>query len=143
MIGVDTHKEFHVAVALAPNGGLLGECSIPANRQDYSDLQDWALDLGSRAVFVVEGTGSFGAGLCRELMASGFSVGEINRPDRSTRHRLGKDDAFDAEAAGRFFLAGTAKSQNRTPASWLAQRQQVYSLSCNRCIRSSSRCPIL
>ena len=108
VIGVDTHKEFHVAVALAPNGGRLGECSIPANRQGYSVLQDWALELGSRPVFAVEGTGSFGAGLCREILAVGYSVVEINRPDRSTRRRLGKDDAIDAEAAARSFLAGTA-----------------------------------
>lgn len=108
VIGVDTHKEFHVAVALAPNGGRLGECSIPANRQGYGVLQDWALELGSRPVFAVEGTGSFGAGLCRELLAVGYSVVEINRPDRSTRRRLGKDDAIDAEAAARSFLAGTA-----------------------------------
>jgi len=39
VIGADTHKEFHVAVALAPNGGRLGECSNPANRQGYSVLQ--------------------------------------------------------------------------------------------------------
>ena len=116
VIGVDTHKEFHVAVALAPNGGRLGECSIPANRQGYSVLQDWALELGSRPVFAVEGTGSFGAGLCRELLAVGYSVVEINRPDRSTRRRLGKvvDAVFreavaiDAEAAARSFLAGNA-----------------------------------
>jgi transposase len=108
VIGVDTHKEFHVAVALAPNGGRLGECSIPANRQGHGVLQDWALELGSRPVFAVEGTGSFGAGLCRELLAVGYSVVEINRPDRSTRRRLGKDDAIDAEAAARSFLAGTA-----------------------------------
>lgn len=108
VIGVDTHKEFHVAVALAPNGGRLGECSIPANRQGYSVLQDWALELGSRPVFAVEGTRSFGAGLCRELFAVGYSVVEINRPDRSTRRRLGKHDAIDAEAAARSFLAGTA-----------------------------------
>jgi len=84
------------------------ECSIPANRQGYGVLQDWALELGSRSVFTVEGTGAFGAGLCRELLAVGYSVVEINRPDRSTRRRLGKDDAIDAEAAARFFLAGTA-----------------------------------
>jgi transposase len=116
VIGVDTHKEFHVAVALAPNGGRLGECSIPANRQGHSVLQDWTLELGSRPVFAVEGTGSFGAGLCRELLAVGYSVVEINRPDRSTRRRLGKDVdavfreavAIDAEAAARSFLAGTA-----------------------------------
>ena len=95
-------------MALAPNGGRLGECSIPANRKGYSVLQDWALELGSRPVFAVEGTGSFGAGLCRELLAVGYSVVEINRPDRSTRRRLGKDDAIDAEAAARSFLAGTA-----------------------------------
>ena len=30
VIGIDTHKEFHGAVALAPNGGSIGECcSIP------------------------------------------------------------------------------------------------------------------
>jgi transposase len=95
VIGVDTHKEFHVAVALAPNGRRLGECSIPANRQGYGVLQDWALELGSRPVFAIEGTGTFGAGLCRELLAAGCSVVEINRPDRSTRRRLGKDDAAE------------------------------------------------
>ena len=59
VIGVDTHKEFHVAVALAPNGGRLNECSIPANRQGYGVLQEWALELGNRPVFAVEGTGFF------------------------------------------------------------------------------------
>ena len=95
VIGVDTHKDFHVAVALATNGARLGECSIPANRLGYAVLQDWVLEMGRRPVFAVEGTGSFGAGLCRELMAVGYSVVEINRPDRSTRRRLGKDDAID------------------------------------------------
>ena len=108
IIGVDTHKGFHLAVALAPNGGKLGECSIPVNRQGYSDLQAWALELGSCPVFAIEGTGSYSAGLCRELMASGFPVMEINRPDRSTRRRVGKDDAIDAESAARAFIAGTA-----------------------------------
>ena len=41
-------------------------------------------------------------------MASGFPVLEINRTDRSTRRRLGKDDAIDAEAAARAFIAGLA-----------------------------------
>lgn len=41
-------------------------------------------------------------------MAVGYSVVEINRPDRSTRRRLGKVDAIDTEAAARSLLAGTA-----------------------------------
>jgi hypothetical protein len=48
--------------------------------------------------------------------AVGYSVVEINRPDRSTRRRLGKEIdavfreaiAIDAEAAARSFHAGTA-----------------------------------
>ena len=108
VIGVDTHKDFHVAVALSANGGRLAECRIPANQQGYSDLRSWSLELGTKPIFAIEGTGSFGAGLCRELMASGFPVVEINRTDRSTRRRLGKDDAIDAEAAARAFIAGLA-----------------------------------
>ena len=108
IIGVDTHKDFHVAVALSANGGRLAECRIPANQQGCSKLRSWALELGTKPIFAKEGTGSFGAGLCRELMASGFPVVEINRTDRSTRRRLGKDDAIDAEAAARAFIAGLA-----------------------------------
>ena len=33
---------------------------------------------------------------------------EVNRPDRSTRRRIGKDDTIDAEAAARAYIAGTA-----------------------------------
>ena len=33
VIGVDTHKDLHVAVALAPNGGRLGECRIATTRR--------------------------------------------------------------------------------------------------------------
>src|SRR5664280_2969823 len=37
-----------------------------------------------------------------------LAVVEVNRPDRSTRHRRGKSDPIDAEAAARAVLAGTA-----------------------------------
>ena len=35
VIGVDTHKDFHVAVVLSDNGGRLMECNITANQQGY------------------------------------------------------------------------------------------------------------
>jgi transposase len=38
VIGVDTHKDVHLAVALAPNGGKLGECRIPTTRKGCDDL---------------------------------------------------------------------------------------------------------
>ena len=56
----------------------------------------------------MEGTGSYGAGLCRMLLDAAYDVVEVNRPDRAARRRRGKDDPVDAEAAARSFLAGTA-----------------------------------
>ena len=108
VIGVDTHKDNHVAVALADSGARQDQCTVPAHRQGYSSLLEWALRLGSRPTFALEGTGSYGAGLARFLQRRGIAVVEVNRPDRSARRRLGKDDAIDAEMAARSFLAGTA-----------------------------------
>jgi len=64
--------------------------------------------LGGSDAFGIEGTGSYGAGLTRSLRGRGAQVIEVNRPDRATRHRRGKSDPIDAEAAARAVLAGTA-----------------------------------
>src|SRR5664280_204497 len=84
IVGVDTHQDVHVAVALDALGRRLGELQIAAM------------------------TGGYGAGLHRYLRRHGLAVVEVNRPDRSTRHRRGKSDPIDAEAAARAVLAGTA-----------------------------------
>ena len=108
VIGIDTHKHTHTAVALSANGGWLDSLLFDARRSGYRDLIRWTAGFGTSPVFAVEGTGSYGAGLCRALQAAGHPVVEVNRPDRSTRRRLGKDDTIDAEAAARAFIAGTA-----------------------------------
>lgn len=125
VIGIDTHRDFHVAVALAPNGGKLDEIRIPTVRKGYEALIGWTELFGSRPVFAMEGTSSFGAGLCRELLAAGFAVVEANRPDRSIRRRRGKDDSIDAEVAARSFLAGTAMA---TPKSGADQVEMIRML---------------
>jgi transposase len=56
----------------------------------------------------VEGTGSYGAGLARFLVAHGQRVLEVNRPDRAARRRRGKSDPVDADAAARTVQAGEA-----------------------------------
>lgn len=114
LIGVDTHRDIHVAVALAPNGGWLGEHRIPTTRKGYDDLISWTEQFGYRPLFAIEGTSSYGAGLTRELLDAGFPVVEVNCPDRSVRRRLGKDDSIDAEAAARAYLAGTAAVTPKT-----------------------------
>jgi len=107
-VGVDTHKDLHVAVALDALGRRLAELVVPATAAGYRQLHLWATDQGQVDAFGVEGTGSYGAGLTRYLRRSGSRVIEVNRPDRATRHRLGKSDPIDAEAAARAVLAGTA-----------------------------------
>lgn len=107
-VGVDTHKDLHVAVALDALGRRLDELVAPATAAGYRQLHRWASDLGSVQAFGVEGTGSYGAGLARYLHRAGARVVEVNRPDRSTRHHQGKSDPIDAEAAARAVLAGTA-----------------------------------
>jgi hypothetical protein len=108
VVGGDTNKDLHVADALGALGRRLAELVVPATAAGYRQLHHWAGDLGQVDAFGVEGTGSHGAGLARYLRHSGRRVIEVNRPDRATRHRKGKSDPIDAEAAARAVLAGTA-----------------------------------
>ena len=106
VIGVDTHKLTHAAVAISALGIRLGSVTIPANSTGYQALQVWAQSLGAIRAFGIEGTGSYGAGLSRFLSEHSYRVFEVNRPNRQQRHQKGKDDPLDAESAARSVLAG-------------------------------------
>ena len=108
IIGVDTHQDRHVAVAIDRQGVRLGERHTPATMFGYGELERWSRGLGEIRAFGIEGTGSYGAGVSRFLTARGHTVVEVNRPDRSTRYRKGKSDPTDAEMAARAVLAGVA-----------------------------------
>ena len=45
VIGVDTHKEIHVAAAVDWQGTLVGEECLPATRQGYRPLESLNLNL--------------------------------------------------------------------------------------------------
>ncbi|WP_222721444.1 IS110 family transposase [Actinomadura sp. HBU206391] len=107
-VGVDTHKYAHVGVALNEIGGRLAETTVTVNTDGYQQLEQWALSLGDKAVFGIEGTGSYGAGLASHLRRRGHRVVEVVRPNRQQRHLRGKNDALDAENAARAVPAGTA-----------------------------------
>ena len=87
IVGVDTHLDEHVAVAIDHHGTRLGEYRLGTTAKGYEDLETWAIGLGQVSTFGVEGTGSYGAGLARHLARCGHKVIEVNRPDRSTRRR--------------------------------------------------------
>ena len=67
IIGVDTHKDAHVAVALDDVGRRVGDTTIPTTAAGYRKLVAWADSLGEVECFGVEGTGSYGAALARHL----------------------------------------------------------------------------
>ena len=110
VVGVDTHQDKHVAVAIDRQGVRLGEIHAPATMHGYQDLERWSRSLGEIHAFGIEGTGSYGAGVARYLTRRGHTVVEVNRPDRSTRYRKGKSDPTDAEMAARSVLAGVAEA---------------------------------
>jgi transposase len=110
-IGVDTHRDAHVAVAVDRLGAQIDSREIATTREGYCSLLSWALGLG-QPVFAVEGAGSYGAGLVRFLGRAGVAVWECERPRRQERRR-GKSDLIDAALAAQRLAAGEGLSVPR------------------------------
>ena len=113
-VGVDTHADAHVGVALDLLGRRQGEALVPNDESGYRSLLRWAQSLGEPTCFGIEGTGSFGAGLSRFLRSEGVRVVEVNRLSRQHQRRRGKYDAADAEAAARAVLSGEATGEPKS-----------------------------
>jgi transposase len=62
-------------------GQLLGKYTIPTTTAGYAELVRW--QYGELARVGMEGTGSYGAGLARWLLAHNVPVLEVDRPDRT------------------------------------------------------------
>jgi transposase len=88
IIGVDTHKSNHIAVAINSQGARLGTLTIPTTSRGYQDLEAWARGFGAVKAFGLEGTGSYGAGLSRSLQSKGHTVLDVMRPNRQLRYLL-------------------------------------------------------
>lgn len=106
--GVDTHGRTHQAAVVDALGRILGTAEFEVSADGYRRLLAWLRRHGELAQVGIEGTGTYGAGLCHYLLGEGVSVVEVDRPDRRMRRQRGKSDPIDAEAAARAALAGTA-----------------------------------
>ncbi len=119
IVGVDTHKDEHVAVLIDGLGGRLAELFIPATSAGFVELLEFCLGHvgpnGRLLSFGVEGTGSYGIGLARFLRRHGHTVHEVHRPPRKGERRMsGKSDTIDAEHAARQVLSGVKMAQPKT-----------------------------
>ena len=141
-MGVDTHLDFHVAVALDRLGRRLGELKMPTTAKGYMELVRWAEGFGIVACAGVEGTGSYGAGLARHLQALGIAVVEVERPKRRHPRRRGKSNPKDAEAAARAVKA-RVQAANQIQAMLVtapeALRQRLRGLSTRELVAATAR----
>ena len=105
--GVDTHKDFHVLVILDSLGRPVSSGSFSASEEGYKRLAKEIGDPSGCLAVGMEGTTSYGAGLCSYLMKSGYAVFEVLRPKKEKRRiGEGKTDSIDAERAARAVAAG-------------------------------------
>jgi len=54
IIGIDTHKATHVAVAIDTQGTRLAALSIPTNPKGYLELERWPRSLGKVVAFGID-----------------------------------------------------------------------------------------
>jgi transposase len=114
VLGVDTHKDTHVAFVMGVHGNSLGHRSFPVTSAGYRQLLAWANSYGTLRRAGVEGTSSYGTALTRYLHEAGVRVLEVSQPDKGDRRRRGKTDALDAEAAARAVLSGRVTAVAKT-----------------------------
>jgi len=110
VLGVDTHRDIHMAAVVTAAGKLVATRPFPATAAGYRQMLDWVRATGIVQRAGVECTGSYGAALSRFLQAEGVEVTEVNQPDKATRRKRGKTDAVDAESAARAVISGRAAS---------------------------------
>ena len=114
VIGCDTHRDTHaLAGVVAATGAVDGQFEIPTTTVGYKQALTRAREEfpGARA-WAIEGTGSYGKGLCRYLTSEGEWVIEVSRPLRRPLKSRPKSDPLDAIGAARTALA---QSTHNTP----------------------------
>ncbi|MBG6225944.1 transposase [Arthrobacter sp. CAN_A2] len=100
VIGVDTHARNHALSILAgPHGEKIDEAQFPATPAGLTRALAWVNrrtggDLD--ALWVIEGTGTYGARLTRVAVDAGYLVVEAPRMNARANRGIGKSDPLDA-----------------------------------------------
>jgi transposase len=109
--GADTHRDLHMVAALDQRGAELGVKSFSTDPAGHIELLEWLETFGPVERIGIEGTGTYGAGLCRFLHRNNIEVIEVSCGDRQARRSHGKSDPVDAVAAARAAQSGKATAQ--------------------------------
>ena len=113
-IGIDPHKATHTAVAIDEAEMVLGELTVPADRNQIARLLDWAgnVDGDSARVWAVESAGGLGYLLSQQLVARGEHVVDVPAVLASRVRVLssGKSDKNDPNDARSVAIAAFRQS---------------------------------
>lgn len=104
--GIDTHTDTHHVAVITETGVHIADKEFLAVSSGYQKIIKFITGFGQALAVGVEGTGSYGAELCRVLTKEGFQVLEVMRPNRQGRRLKGKSDPLDAYQAAESALAG-------------------------------------
>jgi transposase len=109
-IGVDSHKCSLAAAAVDELGRVIGVREFPNDPQGHLALLAWARDHETPRAIGVEGSGNYGAALCRALSSAGERVLEVPATltfrERRRKGSQGKSDPVDAVAIVRVLARG-------------------------------------
>ncbi len=118
-VGVDAHKQVHMAVAVDANGGVLGTWCGPNNRTGWEEMLHWASSLAEERQWGVEGAWNYGRGLAQYLVESAETVFDINprwtAQRRHTARKTDKNDTRDAHAIAKVVQEERATLPQVTP----------------------------
>lgn len=110
VVGADTHKDTHTAVAVdGGTGHLVDELTAPARRAGFIAHLDWGRELGGDdVVWAIEDCRHVSGGLERFLVAAGERVvrvpPKLMGASRKGERRRGKSDPIDATNVARAAL---------------------------------------
>jgi transposase len=111
-IGVDSHKCSLAAAVVDELGRVIGVQEFPNDPDGHFALLKWAQEQEVPRAIGVEGSGNYGAALCRTLAAAGEHVHEVPATltfrERRRKGSQGKSDPVDAVAIARVVARGEA-----------------------------------
>jgi transposase len=101
VVGVDTHARSHTLALIDPaTGAVQGSASFPTSPAGLGRAVAWIVKRATGpALVVIEGVGSYGAGLARRLTVEGVQV--VEPGPMPARQATGKDDTTDAARIAR------------------------------------------
>jgi transposase len=113
-VGVDSHKSSFAVAVLDEIGRPIGVREFDNDDNGHRLAMDWIAAQHSDRVVGIEGSGSYGAGLARALLAAGEDVREVpaslSHRERKKTPARGKSDANDAVAIARVVSRGQGLS---------------------------------